>query len=242
MKNPYWLASGAAILLVGGALGVLAAPSQARTAYASGTKTSLTVTGQANWNVTPNQASVTLGDQESAKTASQALQHSNQVTQAIIQAIEKDGVKASAIATSGLNLSPMYGQSSGMVSPPITGYQAMNMVTVTLHQMSQVGGVIDGAAAAGANQIQGINFGVGNTSSAYKLVYKAALADARNQAQAILGPLHERILGIRSIQAQQSGSGVTVNETRMTAAYSVPVMPGSTPVQAQVTVVYRVGP
>lgn len=242
MKSPYWLASGVAILLVGGALGVLAAPSPARTAYASAAKTNLTVTGQANWNVTPNQASVTLGDQESAKTASQALQHSNQVTQAIIQAIEKDGVKASAIATSGLNLSPMYGQSSGMVSPPITGYQAMNMVTVTLHQMSQVGGVIDRAAAAGANQIQGINFGVGNTSSAYQLVYKAALADARNQAQAILSPLHERILGIRSIQAQQSGSGVTVTEARMAPAYSVPVMPGSTPVEAQVTVVYRVGP
>lgn len=232
-----------ALALAAGLVGFLLAPFKPAGA-ASAAAGTLKVQGQSTLNVAPNQATLSLGDLEQSKTASSAMSESASITQQIIRAIEKSGVKAKQIQTSGLNLNPVYGSSSPNGSPPVTGYQVSDTITVTLNQVSMVGPVIDIATAAGANQINGVTFGVSDLSTWYRHAYQSAMADARQQAEAVLAPEHLKILGIRSITTQNGGTGVIVNESARFAAAlpaPTPVMPGQTQFTTQVAVVYKIG-
>ena len=243
MNKRYWIL-GAALVLAGGAVGFLAAPAHLLHASGPSGASTLTAVGQFTLHLTPTQAQLNIGDVESATTASQALAKNSAVTANIIKALESGGIKASEMATSGLNISPTYGSYSGNGTPPVTGYQASNSLTVTLNNVSQAGTVIDEATQAGANQINGISFGVSNPSSWYKKAYAGALKDALNQAEAVAKPLGEKILGIRSIALQNNNSGPVYYQNAASAAMAaaaVPVLPGQSSFSVQVTVVYRIG-
>ncbi len=226
------------IALAMGAVGFLSAPAK----YSRGTST-LTVHGHANVNLTPNQAVLNLGDITTGKTAAQALAQNNGIIHAIISRLEADGVAAKDIQTSGLNVNPTYGQGSATASPPITGYQVSDSLTVTVGQIALVGHLIDAATSAGANQINGVTFSVTNPAAGYRLAYGEAVKDAQLRAQAALSPLGEKILGVKSVYVNPS-SGTAINEPIFTAAgmpAHTPVMAGQAQFSAQVTIVYRIG-
>ena len=235
---PYAVAIPVALAM--GAVGFLSAP--AKTTQAGGS--TLTAHGQATVNLTPNQAVLNLGDVATAKTAAQALAESNAVTHAIIGRLEADGIAAKDIQTNGLNVNPTYGQGSATMNPPITGYQVNDSLTVTVDQIDLVGRLIDGATAAGANQINGVNFSVTNASVGYQQAYAAAIKDAESQAQAALAPLGEKILGVKSVSLNNNSGTVLPIDGQFFATSApahTPVMPGQTQFSAQVTVVYRIG-
>ncbi len=236
---PYAVAIPVALAM--GAVGFLSAPGKTARAQAVST---LTVQGQATVNLTPNQAVLNLGDVANAKTAAQAMAQSNAITQAIIHRLEADGVAAKDIQTSGLNVNPNYGQGSATASPPITGYQVNDSLTVTVNQISLVGRLIDAAMASGANQINGVTFSVTNVSIGYQQAYAEAIKDAESQAQAVLTPLGEKILGVKSVSLNNnSGVVLPLNGQIFASAEPAhtPVMPGQTQFSAHVTVVYRIG-
>lgn len=230
------IGSGAAALAMV-AVGFMVAATSAPSGH-SATST-LTVEGNGSANLVPDTAEVTLGDSETAKTAQAALNASNRVTARIIQAVEALKVPARDIETSGINVSPTYGQSPDP-NPPVTGYDVSNMLTIQVTP-DRVGQVIDVGVKAGGNQVNGINFSVKNVQAAYQTAYAGALRDAKEQAEAIVRPLHEHLAGIRSITTQTNGGPVTFHNAAFTAAApSVPVMSGQSTYSATVTVVYRV--
>jgi uncharacterized protein YggE len=222
-----------------GAVGFVLSPFNATKVGPPGT---VQVEGQATINIAPNQATISLGDLTQAKSASTAMSESAVLTQRIIAAVERSGVQAVDIQTSGLNLNPVYGSASGNEAPPITGYQVSDTITVSLDAVKSVGSVIDAATSAGANQINGVTFGVINPQNWYAVAYQDAMRDARQQADAVIAPEKLRIVGIQSISAQNGSAGVTVTAFQNNAAVlpSQPIMPGQTQLNASVTVVYKV--
>ena len=112
----------------------------------------------------------------------------------VINAIKAQGIPASDIKTSRVSLQPKYeyqypttsSSSPDKAVPPtslstrIVGYTATNTVTVTVRDMSKVGGVIDAGCNGGANQIQGVTFTLSDEKAA--TVYKQALQKAVTQA------------------------------------------------------------
>lgn len=232
-----WILGGGAAAVV--AAGFLVAATAAPPGH-TGTST-LTVEGTGSANLVPDTAEVTLGDSETAKTAASALNRSNTMTARIIQAVEALHVPARDIQTAGINISPTYGQSQSP-NPPVTGYDVSNTLTIQVAP-SQVGPVIDAGVNAGANQVNGVNFSVKDIKQAYGTAYAAALADAKDQAEAIVRPLGEHLAGIRSISAQNNGGPVIFQNAVFSAARSapaVPVMTGQNTYSTTLTVVYRV--
>lgn len=193
----------------------------------------VTVQGLANVMAVPNQAIIDLGSQITEKSASTAMTRSAAVTQAIITAVERAGISAKNIQTSGLSLNPTYNQAG----TKLIGYQVQDTLTLTTDDVGSVGTIIDGATQAGANLVEGVTFGVSNPATWYQKAYKLAMADALQQANAVIAPEKEKILGIESITTGNSGSGATVTSTADTVT-PTPVMPGETEFSVAVQVVY----
>ena len=138
---------------------------------------SITVNGEGRMKVKPDTASLNVGVQATAATATEALSQANTSAAALIAALKSAGISDNDIATSGLSVYPQY-SSSGST---ITGYQASNNVTVTVRDITQTGPTIDAAAAAAGDHITvgGVSFYVDDTEA----LIGAARADAINNAK-----------------------------------------------------------
>ncbi len=210
----------------------------------------LTVSGSGTARVAPDEATVRLGVVAQAATARAAQDQVNRAANAVLDAIHKQGIPEAEIQTSGLSLSPLYSQSNrpGAESqaPRITGYQANNTVTVRIEDLAKVGPVIDAGLGAGANTLDGVDFGLRNDEAARA----QALADAARAARAKAETL-AKALGLRLgeiLEVAEGGISVTpppyprFGMARMEAAMAAPtpVSAGQVGVEASVTLRFRI--
>lgn len=220
------------VLLVAAAIAGVAQPSRGGAANTS--TTTITVTGNGTVNATPDQASFDFGVQVNAGTAADAISKANQQVQAIIDALKNAGVASSDIQTSSISLWPQT-SSDGQT---ITGYQASNDVTVT-SSIDKAGSLVDAATGAGANNVNGPNLSVGDQSTYYAQALKLAVADAKNQAQAIADASGLTLGGILHITNQSSTpTPIMYGLDKAAVGASTPIEAGSQQIQASVTVTY----
>jgi hypothetical protein len=107
----------------------------------------------------------------------------------VMAALKAAGVAAKDIRTSGLNLNAQYAYDQGQ-APRLTGYQASDQVTVTVHDLTRVGALADATVAAGANQIHGVSFGLADPTAAEDTAREKAV-----QALAAKAELYARATG-----------------------------------------------
>jgi len=207
----------------------------------------LTVSGMGEARVAPDLATVRLGVVAQAATARTAQEQVSRAAGAVLEAVRKQGVKAEDIQTSGLSLSPLYSQGRNEnQAPKITGYQANNTVTVRIEDLAKVGPVIDAGLGAGANTLDGVEFGLRNDEAARAQALADAAAKARAKAETLAKALGLRLGGILEV----AEGGISVSPppyTRARLAMSemaaeTPVAPGQVGVQASVTIRYRISP
>jgi uncharacterized protein YggE len=132
--------------------------------------------------VRPDRASIDVGVQTRAATAAEAAALNARRQQAIIDAVRARGVASDDIATTNYNVSPELRYREGE-APQVTGFTVSNEVLVTVRTIGAVGGVIDAALAAGANQINSLEFSVANPDSARRAALTAAVVKARADAE-----------------------------------------------------------
>src|SRR6266478_5345802 len=157
---------------------LLAAPALAQTALPP----AISVTGEANVSVPPDQARIDGGVTSEAKTAREASDANNAAMGKVLQALKGAGIEAKDVQTSRLSLQPQSAPNrSG--PPAIVGYRASNRVTLRVHDVTKVANVIDTLVAAGANDIGGINFMVSQASTLLSPAREQAVADARRKAE-----------------------------------------------------------
>ncbi|HSS49232.1 MAG TPA: SIMPL domain-containing protein [Thermoanaerobaculia bacterium] len=209
----------------------------------------LTVSGSGQARVAPDEAHVRLGVVAQAPTARAVQDQVNRIANAVLEAIRKVGIPAEDVQTSGLSLSPLYSQvrqGNENQAPKITGYQANNTVTVRVGDLAKTGPVIDAGLGAGANSLEGVDFGLRNDEAARA----QALADAARAARAKAETL-AKALGVRLGEILEvAEGGVSVSPppsprygmARMEAASMAPtpVSAGQVGVEASVTLRYRI--
>jgi uncharacterized protein YggE len=111
-----------------------------------------------------------------------------------------------------------------------------------------VGRVIDAATRAGATTINGADFSFANPSAGEIAAEKAAITDARNQANAAAAQLGDTVTGVQSISLNpQSGVVAPVVAPAPPKAIGAPltpttVHPGAQRVDATVAVVFTIAP
>lgn len=116
---------------------------------------SITVSGTAVVNVTPNRALIQLGVQSNGRTP-QLTEATNSVTIfRVIQAVKKVGVEEKDIVTDRYVINPIYRSYDALT---IEGYRIYNTVAITLRDIDLVNEVIIAALNAGANQVVNVEF------------------------------------------------------------------------------------
>src|SRR5579871_372550 len=142
----------------------------------------ISIRGEAQISVPPDIAFVDAGVATDAKTAREASEANNNAMAKVFAALKAANVDARDIQTSRLSLQPQYAPNRSGPSP-VAGYRASNRVTVRIHDVSKVAGVIDTLVGAGANDIGNVNFEVSQASKLLDDAREKAVADARRKAE-----------------------------------------------------------
>jgi uncharacterized protein YggE len=195
-----------ALLLTAGAAPAAlaqAAPPAADTMFRA---TTLNLAAFGETRLAPDMATINLGVMTQARTAVDAMQANATRMAQVMATLKKAGIAAKDIQTSGLNLNPqdVYEQN---VPPRLTGYQASNQVTVIVHDLARLGAAVDATVTAGANQVNGVSFGLNDPTAAEN----AAREDAVKALQA-KADLYARATGYRvsRLVSLSEGGGYSV--------------------------------
>ena len=170
-------------LVRAGAMALLLATAAAPAAFAQTPRpsadsmfkaTTLNLSAHGETRIAPDKATINLGVQTEAPTAAAALTANNVQMTSMIAALRKAGIADKEIQTSGLNLSPQYDYVQNE-PPKLRGYQASNQVTITVNDLNKLGQAVDATVKAGANQVNGISFGLKDPSAAEDAARHAAV-------------------------------------------------------------------
>lgn len=201
----------------------------------------ITMAGHGEARAVPDTAMVSAGVHAQAPTAAAALAANTTRMQAVMAALQKQGVPDKDIQTSNFSISPQYANGNGE-APRITGYQANNQVEVRLEDVRKVGAVLDALVSAGANQMNGLSFSIRDDAALLAKARSAAVEEARLKAETFAKAAGVSLGAILSI----GESGGAMPPRPMYAApmmardKAVPVALGEQSVDADITITWEI--
>jgi len=215
------------------------------TAYAEESTATITATGSGVVMVESDVATISLGVSEQSADVITAQNTVNQKIAAIRAALIDAGVDNADINTDSLYIYANYDYSDG--AQTVVGYNASNSLSIRTTEIDKVGNLIDVAFAAGANQLNGVNFSKQDSSEAQAQALTMATQNAMAKAKTIADAAGVRLLSIRSIEEGNSysfDSGLNVMYARAedsAAAFGTDVQAAMISVSANVTIEYVIG-
>lgn len=192
----------------------------------------ITVTASGQVEVVPDVARVTLGVDARGAVASEALAAASTRLTAVLDALRALGVADEDVQTQQASVQPTNADDGS-----ISGYLASNVVTVTVRQPDRAGELVDGAVAAGANQVQSISLGLADDADARAKALDAAIAGARAKAEGLATRAGVTLGEI--VDVTESG-GPGPFPLPIARAADVPVELGTVPVVATVAVTFAI--
>ena len=208
----------------------------------SGSPAVLTLTASAETARAPDQLRLTAAVLSNAATAAQAMAANSAQMNAVLAALKAAGVAAKDVQTTGLSLSPQYRYPPEQ--PPIlTGYQARNAISIRTTRLAEAGKLVDAAIKAGANEVQGPEFGLINPDVALDEARAAAVASGRARAELYAraaGLKVKRITSISEGSAEPDPGPRPMLRTAMAESTPAPpVQPGEIALSVQVTMSFE---
>ena len=233
------LAAGLAIALLGSTAAV-AQDGAPGAAMFNATTLNLSAAGEVK--AAPDMASISIGVQTSQPTAQAAMAGNAAQMSRVIDALKRAGIDAKDIQTSALNLSPQYDYEQDK-APRLVGYQASNTVNVTVNDLAKLGPTLDAVVAVGANQINGISFGLKDSQAAEDAARLKAVKALRAKAELYASATGYRVGRLVSLS---EGSGyvqpprpLPMFRAAAAAAPSTPVEAGQLDVSIDVSGLYE---
>lgn len=196
------------------------------------------VSGEGELRASPDLAVILAGVSSRADSADAAMAQTSAAQTAVIVALKEAGLADADIQTSGLRLNPLRDYQD---RPKVLGYEASNMVSVRVADLTRLGEALDRIVAAGANEISGIEFRLADADASQDQARRAAVADARHKAELLAGAAGVALGPV--IEIRDAGYGGRPQPVRMMASEMarsapVPVQPGEVSVTAQVQIDY----
>lgn len=208
----------------------------------------ITVMGRGEVRVLPDLAVVSLGVQSRAQKLAAALSENRHKMDAVLASLRRSGVAEREIRSGGYFVEPMTrapltgspGASEAERVEP-QGYRVTHMVTVRTQEVQKLGPLIDGAMAAGANQVLGVSFVLEQDQEARARALALAARQARAKAEALAAALEQRLGPVSAVQEEYGvmPPAEMPKSTFAAAVQSTPITPGEVTVSAAVTVVYK---
>jgi len=201
----------------------------------------ITVTGDGVVDAAPDLAVLSMGVTTTADTATEAMAHNTAALAMVLERLKAAGIAERDLQTSNLSLNPNWTGYDSSVPPKITGYTAVNQLTVRIRALDSLGVVLDAAITDGANTVNGLGFALSDPRPAMDKARVAAVADARAKATLLVQAAG---VGLGRIVSITEGGGYSqpgpVFKAQMAEAAPVPIAGGEVSTNAQVTVVFEI--
>jgi uncharacterized protein YggE len=206
--------------------------------------------GTGNVIGTPDRAQITFSVETENPDVKIAQQDNAARMAKVIDALVAIGIPRDALKTTGYNIYPVYEDSTkSILDQKVRTYRVTNTLTVTLHDVSKTGDVIDVAVANGINQASSIQFLLSDEQSQVLRTeaLKKAVARARADADTVAGAMGTVIIGVQSADISGGYSPVLfenyqyqAGNAMMKSAATTPIQPGDITVSAQVSITYLI--
>ncbi|MDP5209760.1 SIMPL domain-containing protein [Microbulbifer sp. 2205BS26-8] len=206
--------------------------------------TLVTIAAHGEVSQAPDIASISVGVVTEAGDSKKAMGDNAEQMEALMAAIKKAGIAKKDIQTSGISLWPRY-QYQQNRKPQLVGYTARNTVSIKVRKLDELGDLLDDLADAGANQVNGPSFEIGEPAPVQAKAREKALLDAQERATIYAKALGMKVRRIVSISEKGTGDlphPVMLSRNQMTAEKdraTTPVAPGEITVTVNLDLVFE---
>ncbi len=218
----------AALALPGAAHAQPAGPVPAAEVGARPATLSLSAGGEVR--LAPDQAVIQLGVNATAATAGEASRAQAERMTRVLAALRAAGLSGADVQTTQLGLQAQYAYEQNQ-PPRLTGYQAVNQVTVRVRDLRRLGAAVDAATAAGANEVGGVSFGLSDASRAEDEARVKAVRLLQARARLYADASGQRIVRLQSL-SETGGYQPEAPRPMMAKAAFARAADASTPVEA----------
>ncbi len=165
---------------------------------------SISVIGEAQADVPPDMAFLTLSISAERPTAADAAAENARIAKAVIDGLKSAGVAAQDIQTVGLSIYPEFTNSSSQ-KRSVTGYHASDSLNVRVRAIDKAGTLAGAAVEAGA-LYQSIKFDISDRDARQDALRAAAVENAHHRAELYAKGAGMKLGLPRAIVAQGAGS------------------------------------
>ncbi|MHB0878656.1 MAG: SIMPL domain-containing protein [Anaerolineae bacterium] len=176
-----------------------------------GDRRTITVSGEAQVRVVPDEVAISLGVETRDKEMQQAKAGNDEIVRRVIAAAQEHGIEARDIKTDYLSIEPRYRDAyddsdfaDAAYSVPL-GYIVRATIVVTLREVTAFDDVLSSLLEAGATHVHGIDFRTTSLRQHRDDARSLAIQAASEKAQAMAGALAQTIGEPTSIVEEQAG-------------------------------------
>ncbi len=224
------------------AIGLSGAPAAAQEARAP--ERTVTMSGQSEVSMAPDQAWVTVGIEQRAQKPQDAQRMAAEVMNRVRAQLTALGIPEAAIQTVSFNMNADWDYTNNQRK--LRGYVVTNMLRVRVDDITKVADVLDRSIASGGNAIHGVRWDIKDRVKVERDALRQAVEDARQRAEVAVAAAGGKLGVVSNISEQrfeyqpknqmmlQRGMAASVEDA------STPISPGEIEVRASVTVSFRI--
>lgn len=196
----------------------------------------MSLSGQGHVTTDPNIAIIRLGVQTIGDNIETIQSDNARISQNVIESLNELGI--TNIRTNQYVIERNYEYENGIRVDK--GYVVRNVLEIQVHDLDQVGYIIDTAVNNGANIVDFVSFEVEDPAKYYQQALNLAIMDAIKKAQSIARELGTPIepIPIRIVENSAAPMPRSQQYTLREGAYTTPIEPGLKQIDAFVTVVF----
>lgn len=203
----------------------------------------ITVSGEGKIYAPSDEATISLAVRTVKSTATEAMSANSAAIRKVIDALKAQGLSDDEVKTGNVSLYPQQDWREGR-APQIISYTAENRVVVRTQKLDKLGGVIDAATTAGANEVSELRFQLSEDNEVRQDALKIAVRNARNKATVLAKEAGVGV-GKAVIINESSSAGPVIPyyemraESMLNESAAPPVMPQDIMVTGQVSVTFE---
>ena len=205
----------------------------------------ISVTGEAQIQVPPSLAMITLGVTDEADQAVDAMRTVSKSMVAVIDRLHRAGLDPDDMQTQQISVSPNWSRAGSLSSSnerKITSFTASNTLQVRVRDLDSLGEILDQVLQAGANEFRGLQFGVADPAEVQNQIRGTAVKDAIRKAEQLAQAAEVTLGPVLSITDHGGGGGGRPMAMEMARSSAMPVEAGQLSFSHSVSVVFAIAP
>jgi len=183
----------------------------------------------------PDEATITVGTQARAQTATAAAAANKEKTEKLLATIRRAGLRERDIQTQGIQLSPEYNYvndpATGRGRQIFNGYVASNSIQLKTRDITRLTALLDTLTNAGADTVYGPNFGISDPVLLRREARVRALA--RGEAEALEYARNRGFTRVALLSVEEGtsyrGTDIVVTGSRIVQQAGAPPPPPPAP-------------